>query len=356
MSVELIQKLVDVTEMTQKETSQIVKERDMIVPDGKPDMQRVLLLDGKIRMDQIDIQTNRIVYKGQIDVTILYVPEDATAGVVKMTGTIPLEDFMIVEGLEADNRVDFDYEVEHLHWNVLNERKINVKAIIELSVETTRSKEISMVEDISTTAPIQKKTEQVDIVSMMPYKEEKVIVKDELTIPQGKAPIGEILKLVTRIAEEHVKRTPDELVFNGMIEVATLYKTAESDEGAGLEVSTHRIPFSGAVDLPQEDEEVYWDCELDVNPTYVQVNPDYDGEDRIIEIENIVTAKYTTYNNESTEIVDDIYCPGKKVQGKGSSYLVDAHPFNKYLIKTLHMLLYVLLEKQNRNCCSSLKF
>ncbi len=39
-----------------------------------------------------------------------------------------------------------------------------------------------------------------------------------------------------------------------------------------------------------------------------------------------------------------------------SSYLVDAHPFNKYLIKTLHMLLYVLLEKQNRNCCSSLKF
>ncbi len=330
MSVELIQKLVDVTEMTHKETSQIVKERDMIVPDGKPDMQRVLLLDGKIRMDQIDIQTNRIVYKGQVDVTILYVPEDAAAGVVKMTGTIPLEDFMIVEGLEADNRVDFKYEIEHMHWNVLNERKINVKAIIELSVESTRSKEISMVEDISTTDPIQKKMERIDIVNMMPFKEEKVIIKDELTIPQGKAPIQEILKLITRIQEEHVKRTADELIFSGMIEVATLYQAIESESGSGLEVVSHKIPFSGAVDLPQEDEEVYWDCELEVSPTYVQVNPDYDGEDRIIEIENIVIAKYTIFNNDTSEIVDDIYCPGKKVQGKGNSefYMNLAHKEN----------------------------
>ncbi|OOB80565.1 MAG: hypothetical protein BEN19_04245 [Epulopiscium sp. Nuni2H_MBin003] len=311
MSVELIKKWMDVTETTMGASTQIVKEKDLIVPDGKPDMQKVLLLDGKIRMDQIDVQSNRIVYKGQIDVTILYTPENQNFGIVKMTGTVPIEDFMIVDNLESDDRVDFSFDIENMHYNILNERKINIKAIIALHANITSKKEVSMVEDLSTDVPVQKKTQILDVINMMPIKEEKKIIKDELTIPQNKPAIEEILKQNTTIVEEQIKRTDDAFVFNGMIEVTTLYKS--NDDENSLEVASHKIPFSGTVDIARDDNEVYLDCDLDVSPTYIQVNPDYDGEDRVIEIECIVTAKYTTYNNDKSEVLDDIYCPGKKV-------------------------------------------
>ncbi|OON98595.1 MAG: hypothetical protein ATN35_04370 [Epulopiscium sp. Nele67-Bin004] len=328
MSVELMQRLVDVTEATKKETSQIVKERDLIVPDGKPDVQKVLLLDGKIRMDQIDVQSNRVVYKGQIEVSILYMPEDQAAGVSKMTGSIPLEDFMILEGLEADQRVDFSYEIENMHWNLLNERKLNVKTIIELKATNTAVKELAMIEDLKTDEPIQKRMDTLDIVNMMPYKEEKIIIKDELTVPQGKPAVAEIIKTDTAIKDEQIRRTADEIVFNGMVELSILYRGTEA--GRLLEVVHHKIPFSGAIDFPKDEDEIYWDCELEVSPTYIQVNPDYDGEDRIIEAECIVTAKYTTYNNEKTEVVSDIYCPGKKVKSvdKLESYVNLVHKEN----------------------------
>ena len=55
MSVELIKKPITLDEMTKKESVQVIKERDLIVPDGKPDMQSVVQIDGRINMDQIDV-------------------------------------------------------------------------------------------------------------------------------------------------------------------------------------------------------------------------------------------------------------------------------------------------------------
>ncbi|ONI40684.1 hypothetical protein AN640_08495 [Candidatus Epulonipiscium fishelsonii] len=309
MAIELIKKLMDVNEATQKETSQIVKERDLIVPDGKPDMQRVLFLDGNLKMDSFDVQQNRIIYKGEVDVTILYLPEHGN-GICKMKGSVPIEDFMIFEGVDSEQRVEFIYDIEHLNWNILNERKLNIKVVIEVGAIVTKTKEIYLVEDLNTDIPIEKKMKELNIISMSPEKEEKIIVKDELTIPSNQPSIGDILKLSTSIKEDQIKRTADELIFNGMVEVAILYQSIEDNN---ISVYTNKIPFSGAVDLIKLDDEKHWDCTLDVAPTLVQVNPDYDGEDRIVDIECIVTAKYTTYNNEQLEIVDDVYSPGKFV-------------------------------------------
>lgn len=317
MSVELIKKQVDLNEATKKECVQVVKERDMIVPDGKPDMQRVLHLDGKINIDQIDVQEDRIVYKGQINITILYIPENNPAVVYTMKGSIPLEDFIILEGVNKDQKIDFEYNIEHMHWNILNERKINVKVIIEVKVQATKPKEVAIVTDIKSANPVQTKKSQINIIKPSPTKEEKMIIKDELTIMQGKNSIGEILKLDAQIKEDQVKRTDNEILFNGIVEINTMYKAQGADDS--IEVVTHRIPFSGNTDVPKADEEVDWNCELDVTPTYIQVAPDYDGEDRVIEVECIITAKYNTFDKITEQTIEDLYCPGKKIATSGST-------------------------------------
>lgn len=315
MSVDLIKTRVDVNEMTKKEGTQIVKERDMIVPDGKPDMQRVLYLDGKVNMDQVDVQQDRVVYKGQVDVTVLYVG-DNNRNVYTMKGSIPLEDFIIVEGVDPDQKVEFDYNIEHMHWNILNERKLNVKAILDMGAAATKSKEVTMVTGVDGSEPIQTRMAKVDIIKQVAPKEEKIIVKDELTVMQGKPSIGEILKMNTEVKEEQIKRTDNELLFNGIVEVTTLYKSQEDDNA--IEVIKHRVPFAGSADLVKGDAETAWECELEVNPTQIVVNPDYDGEDRIIDIEAIITARYSTFDKISETVVEDIYCPGKKVETRGN--------------------------------------
>ena len=313
MSVELIKKPITLDEMTKKESVQVIKERDLIVPDGKPDLQSVVQLDGNVCIDQIDVSQDRVMYRGRIDVCILYRTIGNQKCMYTMKGSIPMEDFIILEGVNKDQRVDFDYDIEHMSYNVLNERKINVKAIMQITVSATGCKETTIITDVQAETPVEIKEEEMEIVSLCQEKEDKTIVKEDLTIAASKPCIGEILKTCLQIQDEQVKRTESEIKYNGMIEVITMYKVAGDED---IQLVTHRVPFEGTIENPQEENELYWDCKLSVEPSYIQVAPDYDGEDRIMECEFVVTAKYCTYNKDTYDTVSDIYCPGKKVKTK----------------------------------------
>lgn len=312
MSVELMKKQVQLNESSEQEMVQIVKERDLIVPDGNPDMQRVMYLDGKIKIDQMDVQEGRVVYKGQIEVTVLYVPENNPNTVCRMKGSIPLEDFIIIEGVDPSKKVSMDYEIEHLHWAILNERKLNVKAIVQIMVDVMGSKDVNLVTDAyGGESPIQMQSKQMQAIKPMHSGYETEILKDELTIPQNKCSMGELLNVHAMVKEEQVKRTEDELIYSGMVEVCIMYKGQGEHEK--IEVVRHCIPFNSSVPLPKSDYEMYWDYDLSVEPTYTQIGPDYDGEDRILELECMLTIKYATYDKLEETVIDDIYCPGKKV-------------------------------------------
>lgn len=314
MSVELIRKPITLDEMTKRESVQTIKERDIIVPDGKPDMQRILQLDGKINIDQLDVSQDRIMYRGKIDILVLYTTENNESVVYTMKGSIPLEDFIILDGVDRDQRVDFEYNIEHMSYNILNERKLNVKAIMQMDASATKSKQTTIISGIETDNLIQTKEEQIEVITLGTEKEDKMIVKEDLTVMQAKPSIGEILKTCVQIQEEQVKRTDTELLYNGILEVCTMYKAAGPEPT--VEIITHRVPFEGRVEMPKDAGEVFWDCILGASPSYMQVSPDYDGEDRVIEAEFIIVAKYYKFNKTVQSTIADLHCPGKKVTTK----------------------------------------
>lgn len=315
MSVELIRKEVELREMPKKETVQTVKERDMIVPDGKPDVQHILYLNGEMSIDQIDVQNDRIVYKGQVNVTILYSSNDDQE-IYCMQGNIPLEDFIIMEGVDSEHKVEVDYNIEHIHWNILNERKLNVKAIISVTVEAIKRKNAELVVDTTSNEQGKRKvytqTKTLNVIQLADSGSDSLSVKDELTIMQGMDSVGEMLSMTTTIKEDQIKRTDTEILYNGMVEVKTLYK-GQSEE-MPLQIATHRIPFAGNVDVMKSDEEIYWDATMEVRPVAIQVAPDFDGEDRVIELECQVDMRYSTYNKETQEVINDVYSPGNKIE------------------------------------------
>lgn len=311
MSVELIKKSLVLNKATNRESIQVIKERDLIVPDGKPDMKKILQMDGKIEVEQMEVQQDRILYKGKIECIILYVPENNPMAICIMKGTIPLEDFIIMEGVNKEHAVKLNYSIEHLHWNVLNERKVNVKAIIEFEVNATESQVADITIDWDSNYPIQTKKDEIYFCNKGNVKEERMIIKDDLTVPVGKPNIGEILKVDIKIINEEFKRTEEEIFYSGNLDISTLYKAQNDDEA--LEVMYHQIPFSNAIEYVREDEEESYDCKLDIRQQYTQVIPDLDGEDRILELEVIVKVEASNICSINEEIIEDIYCPGKRV-------------------------------------------
>ena len=312
MSVELVKKSLLLSKGTKKECAQVIKERDLIVPDGKPDMQKVLQMDGKLDIEQMEVQQDRVIYKGKVEIVILYVPETNSKSICTMKSTIPLEDFIIVEGVDKDHGVRLNYSIGHLHWNVLNERKLNVKTIIQLDVDATETQIAEVVIGCDSDQPLQTRKQNVYFSKKSNIKEEKMILKDDLAVPSGKPSIGEILRTEVTISDKEIRRTDEEMFYSGNLNVATLYKVQNDSEN--IEMMHHQIPFSSAIEYIRKDDEEFYDCDLDIAQQYVQVIPDLDGEDRILEIEAVIKAEASTIDAIRAEIINDIYCPGKNIE------------------------------------------
>ncbi len=312
MSVELVKKSLLLSKGTKRECAQVIKERDLIVPDGKPDMQKVLQMDGKLDIEQIEVQQDRIIYKGKLELIILYVPENNPLTICTMKSTMPLEDFIIVEGVDKEHGVKLNYSIGHLHWNVLNERKVNVKAIIQLEVDATQTHMAEVVVGCDSQEPLQTRKQNVYFSKKSNIKEEKMILKDDLAVPSGKPSIGEVLRTEITVSDKEIRRTDDEIFYSGNLNIASLYKVQNDSDN--IEMMHHQIPFSSAIEYTRTDEEEFYDCNLDISQQYVQIIPDIDGEDRILEVEVVIKAEASTINAVRAEIINDIYCPGKNIE------------------------------------------
>ena len=140
MSLELIKETVEFDQIIGKESVQIIVEGDIIVPDIKPDILRVLQIDGKIDMEHVDISADRLNYRGQVKVKLLYAAEGSERLIHTMSGSLSMDDFINIDGIKKEMDYVMDYSLEHLDYTLINSRKLNVNALITLSAKVLEKK------------------------------------------------------------------------------------------------------------------------------------------------------------------------------------------------------------------------
>jgi len=75
MSLELTRETVMINHVIGEDSAQTVIENDIIVPDVKPDISRILLLDGDAYVNSAEAAQDKIIVNGTIQYKILYVPD-----------------------------------------------------------------------------------------------------------------------------------------------------------------------------------------------------------------------------------------------------------------------------------------
>ena len=154
MSLELVKEAFRVNNLLGEDTIQEVIENDIIVPDTKPDIARVLLLDGDVFVTGCDTGTDRVVTSGCVVCKILYISDDEARSVKSILSNIPFSYTIDVPGVRNGMKCKSKGTLEHLDYNLLNGRKINVKAILSLNcraheeIEKEYSANVSGLDDV----------------------------------------------------------------------------------------------------------------------------------------------------------------------------------------------------------------
>ena len=85
MSLELVGEPIRINRKIGEDSTQTIVENDIIVPDTKPDIASILLLDGDAWVGGAEAVTDRVLVNGSVKYKILYISEDPEQPVKSIT-------------------------------------------------------------------------------------------------------------------------------------------------------------------------------------------------------------------------------------------------------------------------------
>ncbi len=307
MSVELGKETVRVSQVIGENSTQTVVENDIIVPDAKPDIENIMVLDGDVLVKNTECMQDKVVISGTINYKILYSTDEETK---RVKSIVTKEDFsysMDFLNVREGMGLKADCTVEYMDYSLLNGRKVNVKTILKINARVQSEENINIVNNISNIEDLQVLEDNVDINVYLGESGSDFTVNESMEIPAGKPTVKEILIADLKVADVSYKISDEKVAAEGHLNVSTLYVADNEEEN--IQLMEHEIPFTQFIDLPGAAENTHCNIECKIVDSNVEAIEDNDGELNIINLEAEVAISVEGYVNQTFETIKDAYSP-----------------------------------------------
>lgn len=311
MSLELVKEAVRLSQSIGEDTTQNVVENDIIVPDVKPDIVRILLLDGDSWINGTEAATDRLLINGTIRYKILYISDDPDQPVRSITTSSAFQYSMDIPNTRQGMCCRAKCDIEHMEYEILNSRKVNVKAIISLYGRVSNQSDQYVTQDFTGIEGIQMLKNTISLNSYIGDCKSECPVREILDIPSGKPSVLEILRCDIKIAAKEYNPLDNKIIANGELNISTLY--VSDDETRSIQFVEHEIPFNHLVDLPGVNEDSYCNIDFEMGDIYSEAVEDADGELRQLKYDINLNIFAECFGSKNVELVEDAYSPYSRV-------------------------------------------
>lgn len=315
---ELITKRIHTNQMKCRSDIQLTLEDDINVPDSRPDIDHIIKVQGEIQIQDTTPEEDRVLIRGQLSFSLLYLSTEDLRPVHTMHGQIPFEETINMENTVSNDEIHCHFDLEDCRASLINSRKVSVRAILSLHCCQDETDDLAAgtniisedaaraeMEHVTPPEGLHQRFQTMQLTTMALQKKDIFRIKDETTLPKGKPNAEELLyyeitpqSLLTRLVDDGVRITGDLLVF-------VLY-TPEDDERT-LEYFETELPFDGIVTCHGCSEEMIADVEITPGKKQFEFKQDEDGENRILDLEMILNMEMKFYQEEELEYLEDAY-------------------------------------------------
>ncbi|MDR0271817.1 MAG: DUF3794 domain-containing protein, partial [Clostridiales bacterium] len=302
---ELVREKVFLDQSVGSENVQVMLEGDLIVPDTKPDMALLLQTEEQVLIDRTDAGADRVNYIGRLTLSVLYAAKSADKSVHAISLSRPLDDFVNLDGVTKDMWVRAKASIANIDYRVVNDRKVNYRAIVNVSISAERSDAHEMVVHINDVPENQLMKSNFSLNRTIENMIDRFTVKEQVALPANKPNIREVLQVSAGITNQEARISNGRVNISGEISLTTLYR-ADSDDSL-IEFIESELPFNGPVDISGARDDMFADVALQILDHHITVRSDDDGEDRVLDVEITVGVEMKVYSTETFPILEDAY-------------------------------------------------
>lgn len=299
---------------------QITIDKDMNVPDSRPDMEKLIKNKGEIRLSEIEILKDKIRVKGTLEYRGLYLTAETGPIVSSLSHSFELEEYINAEGITAADSVKVTAELEDLNVVMIHSRKLGIRGIITFHavIQETRSVEGAVG---TREKEMEQKLQEVSLTQMAFHKRDTTRVKGELVLQASKPNVQELIWEEVSLRNPEIRLMEEKIQLRGEMLVFFLYLGEE--EHMPVQYVEWEVPFSAEVTCPECREGMVGNIHITPGTCQLEIKPDADGEERVIAMETILNLDMKGYEEERAAFLEDLYRPGYEVTPQYAPFLYE---------------------------------
>lgn len=324
--------------------SQLAIDDDFIIPDTKVDAVRIIHTVGELFLEETSVNNQSVWMKGKLAFSVLYRSDRSDKKLEVLVGSLPFQEKLNMDGVEDMTPLQMGGRLEDLSINLINSRKLGIRAVLEIEAVAKSSVEEEIVTGLCENKQYEQKLRTQELLDLIGTKKDVLRVKEEVALPSVKPDIHKILwKCVQPINLESTVME-SALRITGELRVGILYSSQSVGELQWFENTVAvrgEIPWEGC-----HREDLIWvnygNITCDLEP-----RNDYDGEAKILGVECAIELELKAWREKQISMLMDVFALDKELKLQTESRVYQKLRMTNHA--KLRISEQVLLEKGQEN-------
>lgn len=334
MAMELIKENIECEQLLDEKSCDNSIQEEHVIPDTHPDVNEVLLIDAKPLIVNKEVFQDKVSLEGQVEYTILYLAkEEESTGIYSVTYVDKFSNDINIPGAEHKMVCDIDCYVENVVCEIVNERKIRIRAVIKSKAEVYKSYDFEVIKDITGFEDVQLLKDSATVDKIVGTVSADLAAKTQLQVSMDKPQIGNILKCDINIHKKDVRIMEGKVFVEAFALVTILYRGKDIRDIVYLEDNVH---ISKEVEASNVNPTMDNYTDFKIESVEVNVKEDDLGENRIVDLEASIKSNTKVMYKEAMDIIEDAYSPSCIMQMSKKDYELNVmygHAANQNIVK-----------------------
>ena len=189
--------------------------------------------------------------------------------------------------------------IKRFETKVLNGRKINVKAILEVETRVYSNDNVEIVSNLNNTHDVQVLNNTRIINSLVGEGSTRVYAKDTISIDIADD-LAEIMKTDIRILDKDIKLSYNKVLAKADAEISIMYLTEDNR----IKNIVTRIPIMGFIDIENINDNNICDVNYSLKNLIIKPN---NNDNHSVYVEAEIEIMCFAYENRNINLIEDLY-------------------------------------------------
>ena len=282
---------------TEKNVFQV--ENDIIVNDVKPDVLAIIDTNGILCVNKKEIIDGKVKLDGEIEVFLIYLADGEKSEVRSLKTCLNFSQTLELKDYNENMNVNIKCKLKDLEAKIINGRKINLKATIEVKSSLSSETNMQIVNNLEDLENLEVLKNTKQLVSCIGRGTTKVNAKDTISIDEENQ-VAEIMNFDIRLLNKDIKTSYNKVLLKGDAVVQILYLTEDNRIN---KVDT-QIPVMGFIDMQDIKEDCIFNEQEELSNLIINQN---NLSEHSIAIEAEFTIHIEAFEKKELNIATDLY-------------------------------------------------